>query len=171
MEFRSFNIIRKIFVNNRLEVDNMNISNNEYDKMVKKSSPNSPIWLNCLKAFLIGGAICCLGQFILYLYTMFGLETDIAKTLVSITLIVLTAILTGIGVFDKIAKHAGAGTIVPITGFANSVVSPALEFKSEGFIMGTGASIFKIAGPVILYGTTAASIYGLIYFIVERVTA
>ena len=94
---------------------------------------------------------------------------DESRTLVSVTLVVITAILTGIGVFDKIAKHAGAGTIVPITGFANSVVSPALEFKSEGFIMGTGANIFKIAGPVILYGTAAASVYGLIYFIVEKV--
>ncbi len=148
----------------------MNISNNDYDKMVKKASPASPIWINCLKAFLIGGAICCFGQLILSLYTRFGMETETAKPLVSMTLIILTAILTGIGVFDKIAKHAGAGTIVPITGFANSVVSPALEFKSEGFIMGTGASIFKIAGPVILYGTTAASVYGLIYFIIERVT-
>lgn len=97
------------------------------------------------------------------------MSMDESRTLVSVTLVVITAILTGIGVFDKIAKHAGAGTIVPITGFANSVVSPALEFKSEGFIMGTGASIFKIAGPVILYGTTAASVYGLIYFIVEKV--
>lgn len=121
--------------------------------------------LDCIKAFLIGGAICCFGQLLFYIFNKSGLSLDESRALVSITLIVLTAVLTGIGVFDKIAKHAGAGTVVPITGFANSVVSPAMEFKSEGFIMGTGASIFKIAGPVILYGTTAASLYGMIYFI------
>ena len=137
--------------------------------MVKKASPNSPILIDCIKAFLFGGAICCFGQLLFYIFNKSGMSMDESRTLVSITLVVITAILTGIGVFDKIAKHAGAGTIVPITGFANSVVSPALEFKSEGFIMGTGASIFKIAGPVILYGTTAASVYGLIYFIVEKV--
>ena len=137
--------------------------------MVKKASPNSPIVLDCIKAFLIGGAICCFGQLLFYIFRKSGMSLDESRSLVSITLIIITAILTGIGVFDKIAKHAGAGTIVPITGFANSVVSPAMEFKSEGFIMGTGASIFKVAGPVILYGTTAASLYGLIYFVVEKV--
>lgn len=147
----------------------MRISNKQYDEMVKKASPNSPIVLNCIKAFLIGGAICCFGQLMFYIFRKSGMSLDESRSMVSVALIVITAILTGIGVFDKIAKHAGAGTIVPITGFANSVVSPALEFKSEGFIMGTGASIFKIAGPVILYGTTAASLYGLIYFIVEKV--
>lgn len=147
----------------------MIISNKQYDEMVKKASPNSPIVLDCIKAFLIGGAICCFGQLLFYILRKSGMSLDESRSLVSIALIVITAILTGIGVFDKIAKHAGAGTIVPITGFANSVVSPAMEFKSEGFIMGTGASIFKVAGPVILYGTTAASVYGLIYFIVEKV--
>lgn len=147
----------------------MKISNKQYDEMVKKASPDSPILIDCLKAFLIGGAICCFGQILFYIFSKNGMSTDESRSLVSISLIVITAVLTGIGVFDKIAKHAGAGTIVPITGFANSVVSPALEFKSEGFIMGTGASIFKIAGPVILYGTSAASLYGLIYFIVEKV--
>lgn len=147
----------------------MRISNKQYDEMVKKASPNSPIVLDCIKAFLIGGAICCFGQLLFYIFRKSGMSLDESQSLVSISLIIITAILTGIGVFDKIAKHAGAGTIVPITGFANSVVSPAMEFKSEGFIMGTGASIFKVAGPVILYGTTAASLYGLIYFIVEKV--
>ncbi len=147
----------------------MRISNKQYDEMVKKASPNSPIILDCIKAFLIGGAICCFGQLLFYIFRKSGMSLDESRSLVSIALIIITAILTGIGVFDKIAKHAGAGTIVPITGFANSVVSPAMEFKSEGFIMGTGASIFKVAGPVILYGTTAASLYGLIYFIVEKV--
>lgn len=147
----------------------MRISNKQYDEMVKKASPNSPIVLDCIKAFLIGGAICCFGQLLFYIFRKSGMSLDESRSLVSIALIIITAILTGIGVFDKIAKHAGAGTIVPITGFANSVVSPAMEFKSEGFIMGTGSSIFKVAGPVILYGTTAASVYGLIYFIVEKV--
>ena len=147
----------------------MRISNKQYDEMVKKASPNSPIVLDCIKAFLIGGAICCFGQLLFYIFRKSGMSLDESRSLVSIALIIITAILTGIGVFDKIAKHAGAGTIVPITGFANSVVSPAMEFKSEGFIMGTGASIFKVAGPVILYGTTAASLYGLIYFIAEKV--
>lgn len=147
----------------------MRISNKQYDEMVKKASPNSPIVLDCIKAFLIGGAICCFGQLLFYIFKKSGMSLDESRSLVSVALIIITAILTGIGVFDKIAKHAGAGTIVPITGFANSVVSPAMEFKSEGFIMGTGASIFKVAGPVILYGTTAASLYGLIYFIVEKV--
>lgn len=147
----------------------MRISNKQYDETVKKASPNSPIVLDCIKAFLIGGAICCFGQLLFYIFRKSGMSLDESRSLVSIALIIITAILTGIGVFDKIAKHAGAGTIVPITGFANSVVSPAMEFKSEGFIMGTGASIFKVAGPVILYGTTAASLYGLIYFIVEKV--
>ena len=147
----------------------MRISNKQYDEMVKKASPNSPIVLDCIKAFLIGGAICCFGQLLFYIFRKSGMSLDESRSLVSIALIIITAILTGIGVFDKIAKHAGAGTIVPITGFANSVVSPAMEFKSEGFIMGTGASIFKVAGPVILYGTTAASLYGLNYFIVEKV--
>lgn len=147
----------------------MRISNKQYDEMVKKASPNSPIVLDCIKAFLIGGAICCFGQLLFYIFRKSGMNLDESRSLVSISLIIITAILTGIGVFDKIAKHAGAGTIVPITGFANSVVSPAMEFKSEGFIMGTGASIFKVAEPVILYGTTAASLYGLIYFIVEKV--
>ena len=147
----------------------MDISKNKYDEMVKKALPNSPILVDCIKAFLIGGAICCLGQLLFVLYNKVGMNADETRAMVSITLIVLTAILTGIGVFDKIAKHAGAGTIVPITGFANSVVSPALEFKSEGFVMGTGANIFKIAGPVILYGTAAATLYGFIYWLIEKV--
>lgn len=143
----------------------MNISDKQYGDMVKKFSPGSPVLIDCIKAFLIGGAICCFGQLLFFLYDKAGMNYDETRTMVSVTLIVLTAILTGIGVFDKIAKHAGAGTIVPITGFANSVVSPALEFKSEGFIMGIGANIFKIAGPVILYSTAASMLYGLIYWL------
>lgn len=143
----------------------MSTTNNEYNKMAEKASPPSPKILNCIKAFLIGGAICTFGEFLNWGYERLGLSEDAVKALTPSTLIVIAAILTGIGVFDKIAKHAGAGTIVPITGFANSVVSPALEFKSEGIIMGTGANIFKIAGPVIAYGIFSAVIYGVVCYI------
>jgi len=137
----------------------------EYTKMTEKASPPSPKLKDCIKAFLFGGAICTLGQGLLTLYTHYGASEEGAKTAVSVTLIVLTAVLTGIGIFDKIAKHAGAGTIVPITGFANSVVSPAMEFRAEGHILGTGAKLFTIAGPVIVYGCAAASVYGLIVYL------
>lgn len=143
----------------------MSTTGKEYDKMAKKVSPNSPVFLNCLKAFLIGGLICLFGQVLNYLFGKAGFNEEYVKAMTPSVLIILTAILTGIGVFDKIAKHAGAGTIVPITGFANSVVSPALEFKAEGIIMGTGAKIFTVAGPVIAYGTAAAVIYGIIAYI------
>lgn len=143
----------------------MSTGKQEYTKMAENASPPSPKLKDCVKAFLFGGAICTLGQGLFTLYTYYGASEDGAKTAVSITLIVLTAILTGIGVFDKIAKHAGAGTIVPITGFANSVVSPAMEFRAEGHILGTGAKLFTIAGPVIVYGCAAASVYGLILYL------
>jgi stage V sporulation protein AC len=142
----------------------MSTTNNEYGRMADKAAPPSPKIKNCLKAFLIGGSICTFGQFLNRGFEKLNFSEDVVKALTPTTLIVIAAILTGIGVFDKIAKHAGAGTIVPITGFANSVVSPALEFKSEGIIMGTGANIFKIAGPVIAYGTFAAVIYGVICY-------
>ena len=137
--------------------------------MAEKASPPSPKILNCIKAFLIGGLICTFGEFLNWGYERLGLSEDAVKALTPSTLIVIAAILTGIGVFDKIAKHAGAGTIVPITGFANSVVSPALEFKSEGIIMGTGANIFKVSGPVIAYGIFASTVFGLVYYIVQKV--
>lgn len=143
----------------------MSTSDKEYSKMAEKASPNSPKIKNCIKAFIFGGAICTFGQFLNYIFERMGFSEDYVKALTPSVLIIITAILTGIGVFDKIAKHAGAGTIVPITGFANSVVSPAMEFKSEGLIMGTGANIFKIAGPVISYGIFAGVIYGLIAYI------
>lgn len=143
----------------------MSTTGKEYDKMAKKASPNSPVFLNCLKAFLIGGLICLFGQVLNYLFKKAGFNDEYVKAMTPSVLIILTAILTGIGIFDKIAKHAGAGTIVPITGFANSVVSPALEFKAEGIILGTGAKIFTVAGPVIAYGTAAAVIYGIIAYI------
>ena len=140
----------------------MRISNKQYDEMVKKASPNSPIVLDCIKAFLIGGAICCFGQLLFYIFRKSGMSLDESRSLVSIALIIITAILTGIGVFDKIAKHAGAGTIVPITGFANSVVSPAMEFKSEGLITGMASKMFVVAGPGIVFGTLASVVYGVI---------
>lgn len=143
----------------------MSTSDKEYSKMAEKASPNSPKIKNCIKAFLFGGGICTFGQFLNTIFERMGFSEDYVKTMTPSVLIIITAILTGIGVFDKIAKHAGAGTIVPITGFANSVVSPAMEFKSEGVIMGTGANIFKIAGPVIAYGIFAGVIYGLIAYI------
>ncbi len=143
----------------------MSTSDKEYSKMAEKASPNSPKIKNCIKAFIFGGAICTFGQFLNFIFERLGFSEDYVKALTPSVLIILTAILTGIGVFDKIAKHAGAGTIVPITGFANSVVSPAMEFKSEGLIMGTGANIFKIAGPVIAYSIFAGVIYGLIAYI------
>lgn len=143
----------------------MSTTGKEYDKMAKRASPNSPVFLNCLKAFLIGGTICLFGQILNFLFERAGFNEEYVKALTPSVLIIITAILTGIGVFDKIAKHAGAGTIVPITGFANSVVSPALEFKAEGIILGTGAKIFTVAGPVIAYGTASAVIYGIIAYL------
>lgn len=145
----------------------MSTSDKEYSKMAEKASPNSPKITNCIKAFVFGGAICSFGQFLNFIFERIGFSEDYVKALTPSVLIIITAILTGIGVFDKIAKHAGAGTIVPITGFANSVVSPAMEFKSEGLIMGTGANIFKIAGPVIAYSIFAGVIYGLIAYILK----
>ena len=143
----------------------MSTTGNEYNKMAKEASPNSPVFVDCLKAFLIGGTVCLLGQVFNFLFQKAGFNEEYVKALTPSVLIIITAILTGIGVFDKIAKHAGAGTIVPITGFANSVVSPALEFKAEGFILGVGANMFKIAGPVIVYGTVASLVYGIIYWV------
>lgn len=141
----------------------------QYDKMTKKASPPSPLLKNCLNAFWIGGVVCMIGEGFRMLYQSFKFNEDETKAAVTVTLIVITAILTGIGIFDKIAKVAGAGTIVPITGFANSVVSPAMEFKTEGSILGTAANIFKLAGPVILYSTAAAFVFGIIYYIAEKI--
>ena len=145
------------------------MDNKQYKDLVHATTPKSPILKNCLKAFLFGGGICCFGEILKTLYSMTSLNEDEVKLAVSTTLIVITAILTGAGVFDKIAKHAGAGTAVPITGFANSVVSPAVEFSLEGKILGTGAKMFNLAGPVIVYGCSVASLYGLIYWIIEVV--
>ena len=137
----------------------------EYDKLVKDLSPVSPIGKDCLMAFLIGGAICTLGQLFANIYTSLGLEKSDAGTLASMSLVALSALLTGLSLYDNLAKYGGAGTLVPITGFANAIASPAIEFKTEGFILGVGAKMFTIAGPVIVYGVSASVIYGLIYWI------
>ncbi len=141
------------------------ISQQEYSQMTKKASPNSPALKNCIWAFLVGGLICTIGQVLVELYMQTGLDLKSARAAVSISLIGLSAILTALKVYDDIAKHAGAGTLVPITGFANSVVSPAMEFKAEGFITGLGAKMFVIAGPVLVYGICASILYGLVVFI------
>lgn len=143
----------------------MSISKDEYSKMADKASPNSPIILNCIKAFIFGGLICTFGQLLNTVFLNAGLNEKEIKTATPCLIIIITAILTGIGVFDKIARHAGAGTIVPITGFANSVVSPALEFKHEGMVLGTAAQMFSIAGPVIVYGVGSSVLYGIIIYI------
>ncbi len=143
------------------------ISSKEYNKIVTKNSPKSKLFVNCIKAFLIGGAICTIGQGFMDLYAMLGAAEKDSKTLCSVTLIFIGILLTAIGVYDKIAKHGGAGTLVPITGFANAVSSPAIEFKSEGYIAGLGAKLFIIAGPVIVYGVSASIIYGFVLWILS----
>ena len=143
------------------------VTKQEYSKMVDAASRPSPIVKDVSLAFLVGGGICVLGQLLLTGYKMTDLDLQSAKTMVSVTLIFLAAVLTGFGVFDRIAKFAGAGTLVPITGFANSIVSPAIEYKTEGFVLGIGANMFKIAGPVIVYGTVASVVYGFLYWIYQ----
>ena len=137
----------------------------EYGKLVKQMSPKSPIWKDCLGAFTIGGVICALGQVFMNIYDAVGLNKTNAGTATCMSLIVLSALLTGFSLYDNIAKFAGAGTLVPITGFANSIAAPAVEFKTEGFVLGVGAKMFTIAGPVIVYGITAGVVYGMIYWI------
>ena len=137
----------------------------EYKKLVDSMSPKSPMWKDCLNAFWIGGLICVLGQLAMNGYMALGLEKKDASTAVSMSLVALSALLTGLSLYDNIAKYAGAGTLVPITGFANSIAAPAVEFKTEGFILGVGAKMFTIAGPVIVYGVSASVVYGLIYWI------
>lgn len=137
----------------------------QYANLVKKLSPKSPIARDCFNAFWIGGLICTLGQLFLNFYTNLGLEKDAAGTACSMSLVALSALLTGLSIYDDIAKHAGAGTLVPITGFANAIAAPAVEFQTEGFILGVGARMFTIAGPVIVYGVCASVVYGFIYWI------
>ena len=143
----------------------MNMSKETYKKYADARAPKSPLLKDCLRAFLVGGLICALAQGLTAVYTgVCGMEREDAGTLTACTLILIAAILTGLGVFDRIAKFAGAGTLVPITGFANAVVSPAIDAKSEGAVLGVGAKIFSVAGPVLLYGTLAGCLYGAVYW-------
>ena len=137
----------------------------EYQNYVGKKSPNSPILKNCFNSFWVGGLICAIGQIIFEICKYRGLSTELSLTVVSIILIFLSAFFTSINVFNKIGKFAGAGSLVPITGFANSIVSPAMEYKSEGYVMGVGAKMFTVAGPVLVYGISASIIVGLLYII------
>ena len=143
----------------------MSISKSDYSKMTDKASPNSPIILNCIKAFVIGGGLCTFAQILNFVCEKAGLRENEVRLATPSVVIIITAVLTGLGVYDKIARHAGAGTIVPISGFANSVVAPALEFQHEGYILGTAAQMFSIAGPVIVYSTAASVVYGFIIYI------
>lgn len=145
------------------------MTENEYGKLVQSMAPKSPLWKDCLWAFVIGGLICTLGQVFTNWYSSLGLgETD-AGTATSMTLVALAALFTGLSLYDDLAKHAGAGTLVPITGFANSIAAPAVEFKTEGFVLGVGAKMFTIAGPVIVYGLSASVVYGILYYIWQLV--
>ncbi len=142
----------------------IDLSKKQYSQIYKEASKGTKWWITVPKAFIFGGLICMLGQSLLDMYKAFGLQQKTASLAVSVTLIFLSALLTALGWYEKLAKHAGAGTLVPITGFANSVAAPALEFKTEGWVLGLGAKIFIISGPVILYGTLTSIVYGLIYY-------
>jgi stage V sporulation protein AC len=137
----------------------------QYDKLVRSMAPKSSIWKDCLNAFWIGGLICTIGQLIMKGYSALGMDEIDSGTAASMTLVAISALLTGLSLYDNIAKYAGAGTLVPITGFANAIAAPAVEFKTEGFILGVGAKMFTIAGPVIVYGVSASVVYGIIYWI------
>ncbi|HIT35793.1 MAG TPA: stage V sporulation protein AC [Candidatus Faecousia intestinavium] len=143
----------------------MDMTEKQYGKLVEQACPKSPMAKDALNAFWIGGAICTLGQVFQNLYGYWGLDDKTASLCASLTLICLSALLTGLSLYDDIARYAGAGTLVPITGFANSITAPAVEFKTEGFILGVGGKMFTIAGPVIVYGLAASAAYGLIYWI------
>lgn len=145
----------------------MNISNEEYGELAKKRSHGSKLYKTLPMAFVTGGIICTLGEALLNAYAALGLNEENAGMLTSVTLIFLSILFTGLEWYDRIAQHAGAGTLVPITGFANAVASPALDFKSEGYVLGLGAKMFVIAGPVIVYGVSASVIYGIIYYFVK----
>ena len=143
----------------------MRMTKRQYPDYVNSMEPKSPMLKNCFFAFLVGGSICMLGQLLMNAYGSLGLGKTDAGTLTSVTLVALSALFTGLSLYDNLAKHAGAGTLVPITGFANSIAAPAVEFRSEGFVLGVGANMFKIAGPVIVYGVSASVVYGFIYWI------
>ncbi|MCL2620046.1 MAG: stage V sporulation protein AC [Defluviitaleaceae bacterium] len=146
----------------------MNISKRDYEKMVDKASPNSRLGVNCLRAFLVGGLICTLGQLLHNTFVGFGSTTDQAGAFTAMSLIFLAILLTGFGKYDNLVSFAGAGAGVPITGFANAMAAPAIEFKKEGYIFGAGAKMFLIAGPVIVYGTLASMVVGVFYFLFGR---
>ena len=149
----------------------MNIEKQNYKKYADAHAPSSPTLKNCIRAFLVGGSICTVGQLLTFLYrNVIGMPEKEAGTLCSVTLIFAAALLSGFGLFEKLAKRAGGGTLVPITGFANSVVSPAIDAKSEGLILGVGAKIFTVAGPVLLYGTLAGAVWGAIYFVMSIIS-
>ena len=145
----------------------MGVSKQEYKRMVEVASPKSQLGLNCFKAYVVGGCICVLGQGLYNIFEAAGAGRDMAGTLVAMSLITLGVLLTGLGVFDNLVKFGGAGASVPITGFANAMAAPAIEFKKEGHIMGVGAKMFLIAGPVIVYGTLASMVVGVIYYFVR----
>lgn len=146
------------------------LDKNEYKKYVEKMSPKPAYLKNCIMAFLVGGLICCIGQGINDIYMkIINLDKLAAASATSMTLIFLGAFLTGLGVYDLIGKRAGAGSIIPITGFANSIVSPAMEFKKEGYVTGVGANLFKIAGPVLVYGISSSIICGLLYYFMKLI--
>ena len=140
-------------------------SKQTYRKYVNKKSPNSPILKNCFNAFWVGGLICTIGQIIMNICKERGLSSDSSGTIVSIILIGISALLTGLNIFNRIGKFAGAGSLIPITGFANSIVSPAMEYKSEGYVMGVGGKMFTVAGPVLVFGISASIIVGIFYLI------
>lgn len=146
----------------------MHMTNEEYNRYVSNLAKKSPLWKDLLNSFWIGGLICVLGQLVMNGWKMAGLEKEAASAATAISLVFLSAVLTGLSIYDDIAKTAGAGTIVPITGFANAVVSPAIEFKAEGFVTGMAAKMFTIAGPVIVYGTAASVVYGIIYWLCTK---
>ncbi len=144
---------------------NLNITNSEYDELISKKAKKSPIVKNIIIAFIVGGLICCLGQFISNQLVNMGVEKEQAATFTSITLIFIGAFLTAVNLYSRIGKVAGAGSTIPITGFSNSVVAPAIEFKSEGYVLGIGANMFKVAGPVLVYGITTSVILGFVYYV------
>ena len=143
----------------------MDLDKQRYQKLLEEKSPPSPLWRDCLLAFLIGGAICATGEGVSHFWQARGLDTTDTAAATAITMVFFGALLTCLHLYEKIAKHAGAGTIVPITGFANAIVSPAMEFKSEGLVLGLGAKLFAVAGPVLVYGISASVIYGLILYL------
>lgn len=143
-------------------------NNEEYKKIIKRHTPKSPTPKNAFLAFLVGGFLCFLGQWLVYLYTFLGASEEDAYVYVTVTYILLASLATALGFFDKLARHAGAGTLVPVTGFSNSVSSSAIDTRSEGYVLGVGAKIFTVAGPVILYATISGTLYGAIYYFLGR---